>query len=410
MQIYEQDTMSSVTEKPRSVEQPHSNSKGKWRVSLALATSVVIGTVALIRFYQVPNQNTPTTVTPTTPITQSIVALGRLEPQGEVITLSPPSSAQGARVEQILVKEGDWVKAGETVAVLDTHTRLAAALENAQADVQVARAALAKIQAGAQTGEIEAQKAAIARLEAELEGQQETLQATVARQVAALRNAQSDYERYQQLYQEGAISTQELETRRLNAETAQQQVNESQASRNETIVTLQRQIDEARANLNRITEVRPTDVREAQAQVNRMVAAVKLTQADLALSYIKAPIDGEIIKLHTRSGETISTNGIAELARTDQMVVIAEVLEEDISKVRPGQAVSVTSENRAFTEKIKGTVAQVGRQIGKQNILDSDPAADVDARVVEVRISLPTTASELVSGFTYAKVVVEINV
>ncbi|OKH25835.1 ABC exporter membrane fusion protein [Chroogloeocystis siderophila] len=399
--------MSIVTEKPGSKQSRFK--PNKWRIPFILATTVVVGTVAFIRSHQT-NQPTPTVVTNPTPVTRNVVALGRLEPQGEVVALSPPSSAQGARVEQILVKEGDWVKAGETVAILDTHTRLQAALESAQADVQVARAALAKIQAGAQTGEIEAQKAAIARLEAELTGQQETLQATVARQVAAQRNTQSDYERYQRLYQEGAISVQELETKRLNAEIAQQQLNESQATRNETIATLQRQIEEARANLNRITEIRPTDVREAQAQVNRMLAAVKLTQADLALSYIKAPIDGEIIKIHTRSGETISSNGIAELARTNQMVVVAEVLEEDVSKVRTGQTASITSENRAFSEKIQGTVTQVGRQIGKQNVLDSDPAADVDARVVEVRISLPAAASELVSGFTYAKVVVEISV
>ncbi|PPS43417.1 HlyD family efflux transporter periplasmic adaptor subunit [Chroococcidiopsis sp. TS-821] len=399
--------MSIVTEKPRSKQSRFK--PNKWRIPFVLATTIVVGTVAFIRFHQT-TQPPPTTVTSPKPVIRNVVALGRLEPQGEVVALSPPSSAQGARVEQILVKEGDWVKAGETVAILDTHTRLQAALESAQADVQVARAALAKIQAGAQTGEIEAQKAAIARLEAELAGQQETLQATVARQVAAQRNAQSDYERYQRLYQEGAISVQELETKRLNAETAQQQVNESQATRNETIATLQRQIEEARANLNRITEVRPTDVREAQAQVDRMLAAVKLTQADLALSYIKAPIDGEIIKIHTRSGETISSNGIAELARTNQMVVVAEVLEEDISKVRAGQTASITSENRAFAQKIQGTVTQVGRKIGKQNILDSDPAADVDARVVEVRISLPPDASELVSGLTYARVIVEISV
>lgn len=400
--------MSIVTEKPTS-KQPRFNRKIKWRIPLILATTIVVGTVAFIRFQQT-NQTAPTPVTNTTPVTRNVVALGRLEPQGEVIAISPPSSAQGARVEQMSVKIGDWVKAGETIAILDTHTRLEAALGSAQADVQVARAALAKIQAGAQSGEIAAQEAAIARLEAQLTGQQETLQATIARQIATQRNAQSDYERYQSLYQEGAISVQELETRRLSAETAQQQVNESQATRNETIATLQRQIDEARANLNRITEIRPTDVREAQAQVERMAAAVRLAQAELALSYIKAPIDGEIIKIHTRSGETISPNGIAEIARTDQMVVVAEVLEEDISRVRPGQAVSITSLNRAFSEKIQGSVTQIGRRIAQQDVLDSDPAADVDARVVEVRVSLPATASKLVSGLTYARVVVEIDV
>lgn len=52
---------------------------------------------------------------------------------------------------------------------------------------------------------------------------------------------------------------------------------------------------------------------------------------------------------------------------------------------------------------------EIGRQIGKQDVLDSDPAADVDARVVEVKIGLTPEASKRVSGLTYAKVVVAIN-
>lgn len=39
----------------------------------------------------------------------SVVALGRLEPEGEVIRISVPN-AQDSRVNQVLVEEGDWVK------------------------------------------------------------------------------------------------------------------------------------------------------------------------------------------------------------------------------------------------------------------------------------------------------------
>lgn len=403
--------MSIISEKSRSREQPRLKLRGRRRIGLALAAAIAIGAVAVNRLQETQNQAiAPTPVPSSTPVAAAVTALGRLEPQGEVIQLSAPSSAQGARVEQVRVKEGERVKAGEVVAVLDNHDRLQGALEHAKGEVQVARANLASVNAGAKTGEIEAQKATIARLEAQLEGQKETIRATIARTQAERRNAQNDYQRYQRLFETGAISAQELESRRLSAETTTEQVNESQATLNETIATLQRQIDEAKARLNQIAEIRPTDVQVAQAELDRAEASVKQAQAELALTYVKAPITGEIIEIHTYPGETISPDGIAEIGRTEQMIVVAEVLEEDVGKVRLGQRATITSENEAFAGKLQGTVTEIGRQIGKQDVLDSDPAADVDARVVEVKIGLPPEASQRVSGLTYANVVVEINI
>ena len=185
-------------------------------------------------------------------------------------------------------------------------------------------------------------------------------------------------------------------------------MNESEATRRQTIATLEKQIDEAKATLNKIEEVRPTDVRLAQAEVDRAIGEVKQAQADLALALVKAPISGEIIKIHTRPGEAISTDGIAEMGRTEQMMAVAEVLESDIGRVRLGQKATISSENQAFAGQIQGTVIEIGRKIGKQDVLDSDPAADVDARVVEVKIGLSPEASQRVSGLTYANVVVKI--
>lgn len=438
--------MSIMREKSR-LREPRLKPKNRWRVGLALAVAIAVGAVVVNRLQQAQKQATaPTPVSSSMPTVAAVTALGRLEPQGEVIKLSAPSSAQGARVEQLLVKEGHRVRAKEVVAILDNRNRLQAALEQAKGQVQVARANLAKVKAGSQTGEIDAQKATIARLEAqlrgeitaqqatidriaaELQGQNATLQATVARTQAEQRNAQSDYERYQRLAADGAISTQELESRGLSAQTTREQVNESQATLKEKVTTLQQQLNEAKANrdktvatlnqqiaeakatLNKIVEVRPTDVQVAQAGVDSAIAAVKQAEADLALAYVKAPITGEILKIHTRAGETVSANGIVELGRTDQMLVVAEVLEEDIGKVHLGQKATITTENQAFSGKLKGTIIEIGRQIGKQNVLDNDPAADVDARVVEVKISLSPEDSQRVAGLTYAKVVVEINI
>ena len=383
----------------------------RWlKLTLAVGVGFALGAVTVGRFGQASNQATAPKPVVSKPVVANVTALGRLEPRGEVIQLSAPSSAFGVRVDQILVKEGKRVRAGDLVAILDNRDRTEAALERAKQEVKVAQANLARVQAGAQTGEIEAQKATIARLEAELAGQKQTLQATVARIEALKRNAQVDLQRYEQLFQSGAISAQQRDSQSLNATTATEQLNESQANRKQTIATLEKQIAEAKAILNKIQEVRPTDVKLAQAEVDRALAQVKQAQADLALASVKAPISGEIIKINTRSGEIISDEGIADIGRTEQMIVVAEVLEEDIGRVRLGQKATISSENQAFAGELHGTVMEIGREIGKQDVLDSDPAADVDSRVVEVKISLSPEVSQRVSGLTYAKVVTKIKI
>ena len=383
--------------------------KGRWKFAVGIAIVLGLGGAAFNHVQQAQKQKQAQVKAQNVkPVIANVTALGRLEPRGEVLKLSAPSSPTGTRVDQILVGEGKRVRVGDVVAILDNRDRALAALEKAKGELKVSQANVANVQAGAKTGEIEAQKATIARLQAELQGQKQTLQATVARIEAEQRNAEVDFQRYEKLYQDGAISAQQLDSRRLSATTSSEQLNESEATRRQTIATLEKQIDEAKATLNKIEEVRPTDVRLAQAEVDRAIGEVKQAQADLALALVKAPISGEIIKIHTRAGEAISTDGIAEMGRTEQMMTVAEVLESDIGRVRLGQKATISSENQAFAGQIQGTVIEIGRKIGKQDVLDSDPAADVDARVVEVKIGLSPEASQRVSGLTYANVVVKI--
>lgn len=144
------------------------------------------------------------------PEIKSVTALGRLEPSSQVVQLSAPSSVEGSRVEQLLVKEGDQVTAGQVIAILDSRDRRQAALEEAQTQVKVAQAHLAQVKAGGKQGDINAQKArfqrtqveldgqiamqqaSIAALEAQLHGETNTQTATIERLQAELSNAQTE--------------------------------------------------------------------------------------------------------------------------------------------------------------------------------------------------------------------------
>lgn len=361
---------------------------GQWPIFLAIVMSVATGTVSFYTLSQFwAKSQSPAPVSPkSTPAVKAVGALGRLEPQGEVINLSAPSSLEGTRITQLLVKKGTRVRKGQAIAILDGHARRRAALQQAQKQVQVALARLAQVKAGAKAGDITAQKATITRLQAELHGETAAQKAAIARLEADLANAQSENRRYQHLYKQGAITASDSDTKRLRVKTVQQQLKESEATLNRTVETIQDQLSEAKAKLTSIAEVRPTDVQVAQSELDSAITAVKEAQADLDLTYIRAPKDGQILEIHTWPGESISSSGIAELGQTNQMYVVAEVYETDIQKVHLGQSASITS--TGFSGTLRGTVTEMDLQVTKQKIVNINPTADTDRKVVEVKIRL----------------------
>ncbi|MGC1395717.1 MAG: biotin/lipoyl-binding protein, partial [Coleofasciculaceae cyanobacterium] len=254
------------------VQAKSSPNRQRWSLIIVAGVLCLGGTTAGIFWHR--SQSSPAPQPVTVPI-KTVTALGRLEPKGEVIQLSAPASGQTSRIEQLLVKEGDLVKNGQTIAILDNRDKLQAAVEQAQEQVRVAQAKLAQIQAGAKQGEIDAQKATIARLNAQRQGDLEAQTATVERLQAEVQNAAAEYQRYENLYQAGAISASVRDNKQLTLKTAQKSLQEAQATLRRTQTTSMPQLGEAEANLERIAEVRPVDVKAAQAEINQAIASVK---------------------------------------------------------------------------------------------------------------------------------------
>ncbi len=361
---------------------------GQWPIVLAGAMVLATGAVSVYSLSKtwLASQNAKVAIPKTAPAIVKVTGLGRLEPQGEVIHLSAPSALEASRVTQLMVQEGDKVRKGQVVAILDSYETRLSALNQAKEDVKLTQAQLAKVKAGAQAGDIAAQKAAIARLEAQLRGEVAAQQATIARLQAQLSNAQVEHRRYQDLYTEGAVSASMNDTKRLPVDTYQKQIEEAKATLTRTVETLQKQIQEGKSTLSRIMEVRPVDVQVAQAQVDKAIAAVANAQAQLNLTYVRAPKDSQILKIHSRLGEIVGEKGIADLGQTDQMYAVAEIYETDIGKVHKGQRATITSD--AFAEKLQGTVDHIGLQVKKQTSFNPNPLADTDQKVVEVKVRL----------------------
>ncbi len=411
---------------------------------LPLRPLLVVGTVLLLGGVGVSRWRSQTTPTPPadlarTPKVQTITALGYLEPFGEVIRLSAPSSGGSAnRIDRLLVKRGEAVKSGQTIAILDSYDRLQVALMQAQKQVSVARSNLAVVKAGAKGGEIDAQKFEIARVKAqsigEAEAQQQTVarleaqwagdkivqQATVSKLEAELNNAQSESNRYQQLYKQGAIAQSIYDSKRLPTQTLAQQLNEAKATLQRTTITGSNQIQEAKiglariqatsgeqvsaaaATLDRIAEVRPVDVEAAQAQVDQAIAAVRQAQTQLDQATVRASQDGVVLAIHTRPGELVSSEGIVELGQTQQMTALLEVYQTDIGKVKLGQSTKLSADG--LPDGLSGEVGEIGVQVKRQNVINADTSANIDARVVEVRVRLDAASAQKVAGLTNLQV------
>ncbi len=376
--------------------------------ALIVATTVAVGGIAAYSLRQF-SLSQPEEITETVmPEIKTVTALGHLEPSGEIIQVSAPSSSESNRIEELLVKEGDEVEKGEVIAILDSRSRLQASLKQAEERVRLAEAKLAQVRAGAKTGEIEAQRATIAQIQAERNNDIAAQAAMVSRMEAEFKNAQVEYQRYEKLYAEGAISASERDSKALGLETAKRQLEETKANLERTSSAKEQQINAARATLNRIAEVRPVDVEVAAAEVREAQAAVVIAQAELDRAYIKAPQAGRVLKISTRPGEVISSDeGIFRVGKTSQMYAVAEIYESDIAKVKLGQKATITS--RAIAEELHGTVENIGLEVQRQEIVNTDPTANLDAKVVEVKIRLDEQSSEKVAGFTNLSVTVQIK-
>lgn len=332
----------------------------------------------------------------------SVVALGRLEPQGEVIKVGGPTTERIARLE---VAEGDVVKQGDVLAYLESYEERKA--ERDYAASQLAEARL-KLNAETEYGQAQIQEAQT-RLQQvdrpelfEIQAQQ----ATVRQLEAELSLERIDLDRFQNLFEEGAASRQDLDQQISASRQVEERLNSAKAelirlesSRSSNLSNAQAQVQSQRASLERS---------RAQIEVDSAARNLQLANAKLERTIIRAPQDGEILRIISYQGEAIADEGILEMGNTQQMFVVAEVYETDVKRVRLGQQATITSRNGAFDTPLTGKVERIGSQIFKNNVLDDDPAANADARVVEVKIRLED--SQPVAQLTNLQVDVNIDV
>jgi HlyD family secretion protein len=304
-----------------------------------------------------------------------VSALGRLAPEGEVVGVAPPTltgALAGARIDQLLVAVGDEVKPGQIVAILDTQRSRAAVVLEARAKVEVARAKLGQVQAGPKPEEVSAQGAVIRRSEAELAA------------------AQEEFDRIKRLISTNAVSRQDYTA-------ARQRMEQAQAT-----------LEQSKAQLESIKAIRQVDVKAAQAEVLQAEASLAVAQEDLQNTEVRSPLSGRVLRIRVRPGERVGDQGILDVGNTGVMHVVAEIYEEDVGKVNIGQTARIRVPTLGVD--LSGAVISKDLIVSRKVIFSNDPVADIDARVVEVRICLSKVDGAKVAGLSNARVDVVIDV
>ncbi len=335
-----------------------------------------------------------------------VAALGRVEPIGGVINVA---ASETGTIQDMLVKVGDRVTKGEVLAYLDVYDVRLAERDYAQSQLIEAQDQLAaQVQLGeARIQEADSQVDQVDLPQAESVRAQE---AEIRDLQAQLNLANIDLNRYETLATQGAIAQQQLDSQIASVDQIEQKIAAAQATLGQLAAARSADLDNATAKVS--TSEADLQLSQANAGVQSADRNLALAEARLDQAILRAPSNGQIIEIFVDPGESTSgasgQQAILSIGNTQVMQVVAEVYETDVGLVKPGQNVTISSRNGAFDETLTGTVSKIALQIFKNNVLDDDPAATADARVVEVDITVDQ--SDRIKSLTNLQVDVVIDI
>lgn len=318
-----------------------------------------------------PGQSVTTASVETGSVNQVLEATGTVAAPN-LLPILP--KATGLQVQQVLVEEGDWVKVGQVMAVLDNSV-LQAQLSQAQAQLRASQAALRQKQAGVAESQSERSQKQAGLLQAQanlLESR-----ATLGEARARLVQAQREYTRYRTLASRGAISRQDLDVRSTTVTTAQEGVRAAQAQ----VASAQAQANSARASVGGTQASiggAEADTGNAQAEVRNSEAKVRQAQTQLAQAQVLAPRSGIVAEKIVRVGDVTSSQKLFSVIQDGSLELQVKVPETQLSGVRASLPVQIRSD----ADKRIQVQARV-REIA--------PLVDSQTRQATIKIDLPAS-------------------
>jgi HlyD family secretion protein len=233
-----------------------------------------------------------------------LVLSGNIEVVDAQVSFKTPG-----RMTQRLVSEGDQVKAGQLIALLDD-TEQKEELAARRAELTAAEAALAELEAGSRPQEIASAEASVHSAEADRD------------------RAKIDFSRQKELLQNAVISPRDFE-----ASEAQLKVAEAR-------------VTDASERLKLVREgPRAETIAQARARVGQAKAALALAETHLANTRLESPLTGPVLSHNVEAGEFVSAGTpVITVADLEHVWVRTYIAQTDLSRIKHGQHVPVRTD------------------------------------------------------------------
>lgn len=289
------------------------------------------------------------------PVPNNIITLsGRIEGDDSVV-----AAKTSGRIRDIRVREGDVVKAGDVIAILDDE-QAAAKEQQAKSATQQADTRVTHAQQQIEVLNEQLKQARLtvdqARLDAQgrvhqAEAQVATAEANLSQAQAGYEQARYDAERFTRLAKSGDVSDRQREQARTTAEAQAALVESTKkqvAAARGALTTAQANLknpairsSQASAIQKQISQAQ-SDVNAAQADAERVQAQLKEAQANRSDLNIVAPFDGTIATRSAEPGEVVSPGTpIVTMLDLSKVYLRGFVPEGDIGRVKLGQTARV---------------------------------------------------------------------
>jgi len=294
-------------------------SRQNWLIPLVVGTglgvAIAFGGMRFVsRPTTAPNQ-TPQQIAPpsmsvtvepvrSTQVARSLNVTGTIAAR-DLISVLPQTN--GLQIRQILVREGESVREGQAMAILDDAV-IRAQIDQASANIESAQAVV---------------------------GQR---QAALAQARASLAEAERNLQRYEQLARNGAISRQELDTRATATATAREAVRVAQAN-----------------------------ISSAEADVRSSRAGLQQLQTQLGQTVVRAPVSGLVAEAIAKIGDVASgSQPLFSIIQNNALELAAQVPAVQLPQVKVGAPARVTSDTDSRVQ-LQGRVREIAPLVDTQS-------------------------------------------
>lgn len=297
------------------------------------------------------------------------------------------SSRIPGRIDKLLVQEGDPVKAGQLIAVIESND-LAAARAAAEATVASQQQKLSETQETERQTKGETSSATV-----NAQAQVTAAESALAQAEANLARQQADTERTVALAKQGIMSKQAGEEASAALQADQAAVKSARAN----IAAAEAALKQARAHELQASVAAKT-VASTRAAVQNAKALAEQASVELGYSNVYAPIDGKVNVWAARQGEVVNPGQpIVTIMDLSQTWVYAPVPETHADAVQLGDHLRVVMPSGAT---VQGKVISKAAEADFATQRDINGSRKRDIKTIRIKLLIPNPGEKFVPGMT----------